>query len=210
MGPPSTSCRPAANAWVVGSSADTGWMKRGQGLDRVEHPAQGHHHEHDPPGQGLGPVAEPQHQPDHEQGDRPPGHEQDGDHRQQPEPERGHVEGVEGERRQRHHPDAHDQLGQPEQGDPGDQLQLAQGRHHQAEQVARPGLLHEAGRDGDLGLVDDVPEHDPGQQVGDPGLGGRAGPALAGEEHPREPNSTVSTIGHTVTSNSRCGLRSST
>src|SRR4029450_9158783 len=41
-----------------------------------------------------------------------------------------------------------------------------------------------AGRDGDLGLVDDVPEHDPGQQVGDPGLAGRARPALPDAEHP--------------------------
>ena len=70
------------------------------------------------------------------QGDGPPAHEQDGDHRQQAEPQLGDVEGVEGEGGQRDHADAHDQLDQPEQGDPGDQLQLPERRHHQAEQVA--------------------------------------------------------------------------
>ena len=37
---------------------------------------------------------------------------------------------------------------------------------HHVEDVPRPGLLHEPGRDGDLALEQDVEQHDPGQEVG--------------------------------------------
>ena len=60
--------------------------------------------------------------------------------------------------------DADRQLGQPEQRDSRAVLELGHRRDHEVQQVARPRLLEEAGRDAHLGLEHDVEEDDPGEQ----------------------------------------------
>ena len=56
---------------------------------------------------------------------------------------------------------------------------LAQRGGHHVEDVARPGLLHEAGRHGDLALEEDVEQHDAGEEVR---RGGPADVVLLGDE----------------------------
>src|SRR5581483_3296830 len=73
---------------------------------------------------------------------------------------------------------------QAEQHDARHVLALADRRDHEVEEVARPRLLHEPGRDGDVRLVEDVHEQDARQHVGQP----RAdGPALLVDERADRP-----------------------
>ena len=95
-------------------------------------------------------------------------------------------------------------LASPNSTTPATYSHLAQRRHEQVQQVARPRLLHEAGREADLGLEDDVEEEDPGEQEAGRLL---AAAARSGVRSRRRSSrrATASTTGHTTTSNQRCG-----
>ena len=101
--------------------------------------------------------------------------------------------------------DARHDLHRGEQRDAGEVLELADRRDHHVDEVARPGLLHEARRQPDAGLVDDVPQHGAAEDVADDDLAATFDSRDAYTAS--VPNSMMSTSGHSVTSNRRCGLR---